>query len=141
MSEAWNPWRALRARDDIELVWADLPDDLLGTVAEDGEGGCTITLDPRLDRVTRRCVLAHELIHVERGITWGVEATMEREEVIVDTETARRLVPSGELRQVVAAMCSVGIGVEARHIAAHFDVTPEVAGDALTMLAREGRAA
>lgn len=139
MSEAWNPWRALRARDDIELVWADLPDDLLGTVAEDG-GGFVITLDPRLDRVTRRCVLAHELIHVEREIPWAVEGTMEREEVIVDAETARRLVPVDELRQVVSAMCSIGVGVEACHVAAHFDVTPEVADDALRMLAREGRA-
>lgn len=121
-------------------MWRDLPDDLLGTAEDDGDGWL-ITLDPRLDRVTRRCVLAHELIHVEREITWGEDGTMEREEVIVDVETARRLVPLDELRSAVVAMMSVGVGVEARHIATHFDVTDEVAGDALRLLAREDRAA
>lgn len=135
----WNPWRGLRARPDVLLAWEDLDDDLLGTVGELEGGGFVITLDPRLDRVTRRCVLAHELIHVERGITWGVAGTMEREEVIVDLETARRLVPPAELEELIEQRESLGKGVEARHIAKEFDVTEEVAHDAAKVLRRTRR--
>lgn len=134
--DAWNPWETLRNRSDILLEWAWLPAGHHGTVRRTGDGW-VITLHAGLDRVGRRCALAHELIHVERGIVHASRATMVREEAIVRAETARRLVPCGELARTVDRMASIGIGVEARHVAAFYDVTTGVARDALGLLARD----
>lgn len=129
----WDPWEALRRRPDITLHWAWLPTGHHGTVHRDGD--CwVITLHAELDRVQRRCALAHELIHVERGIVHASPATMAREEAIVRAETARRLVPGEELARTVRRLASIGIGVEARHVASFYDVTSTVARDALTRL-------
>ena len=125
----WNPWRALRDRPHIEL-WFGRLDGLQGMWQRDHLGEL-IVLDDRLDRRQRRCVLAHELVHAERGIGHGAatEATMEREEEQVRREVARRLVPETQLRAFVARSLTVGaVTVEA--IAEEFDVDLEVAATA-----------
>jgi hypothetical protein len=95
-----------------------------------------IVLDLRLDRRARRCVLAHELVHAERGIGHGAAtpATMEREEEAVRREVARRLVPPGLLASFVASAIDVG-GLTALDVAEEFDVEVDVAGKALELLA------
>jgi Zn-dependent peptidase ImmA (M78 family) len=124
-----NPWRTLRARPGLTLAWRNLPT---------GMGGMwtpgVIVLDPRLDRVERRCVLMHELVHDERQIGWpfATAATMEREEAIVRSETADRLVPAAELLELVSL--DGGEPVTAELVAAEFDVTIGVANLALRRL-------
>lgn len=135
MAEIWDPWQALRRRDDITLRWARLPPGHEGTVDRAGDGW-VIVLDARLDRIARRCVLAHELVHVEREIIVGPRQSMIREETIVRAEVARRLVPLDELAATVRRLLSIGIGVEARHVAEFYDVTLEVAAEALRTLRR-----
>lgn len=95
-----------------------------------------IVLDPRLDRVERRCVLMHELVHDERriGWPWATEATMEREEAIVRRETALRLVPLDQLAQYVARRHPDPITAEL--VAQEADVTVAVARRALVELGR-----
>lgn len=138
--EAWDPWAALRARPDITLVWAWLPTGQYGTVRRDG-AGWLIMLHAGLDRAERRCAIAHELVHVERGIIEGPRAVMVREERIVRAETARRLVPLDALARTVGRMESIGIGVQGHHVASFYDVTHTVAVDALIRLSRYRQAA
>lgn len=136
--ELWDPWTTLRARPDIVLAWAWLPAGHNGMVCRDGDGWI-VTLDAHLGRIGRRCALAHELIHIERGIVDGPAPLMVREETIVRGEVARRLVTCDELARTVTRMASIGVGVEAHHVAAFYDVTHVVAVDALRQLARAHR--
>lgn len=105
----WDPWRA--AEDRGVVVRVDPVADLLGGgLAVTWDGVEIIVLSPSLDSATRRAVLAHELIHLERGRgidepemppTWSAEVA--REESAVDDEVARRLVPAGRLHDAVHA--------------------------------------
>ena len=140
----WNPWRALRERRHIQMRRVDLPDEVGGAVYWPTERFTAVLIDKRLGRVERRCALAHELVHDERGggvptagmpPQWGVVKM--KDEHAVDEEVARRLVPLDELAAVVAAVTDLGDGVEPWHIAEHFDVTEAVALRALGMLAGE----
>lgn len=85
-----HPWRLLRERDDLTLSVRDLGDDgPLGLT-----DGSTIILTTGLLQVERRCVLLHELIHLERGIPHSADV---REEAAIEREVARRLIPLCEL--------------------------------------------
>lgn len=123
----WDPWEALDA-SGIELVFASLGA-LRGMWQRDRHGD-VIVLDHGLDRRAQRCVLAHELIHAERGIGHGAAtaATMQREEEWTRREVARRLVPPPQLA-VFLATHTDGVGVV--DVAEAFDVEPDVAALAL----------
>ena len=123
----WNPWRALRARPHITLQYTLLRGDGGQWVLHD-DGSVTIHLDPRLSQRQRRCVLAHELIHDERRIgyqTGTPQQLVDSEERYVWREAARRLVPAGELEDLVER--SAPIGLEVWEVADHFDVDQRVA--------------
>ncbi|MFT3852127.1 MAG: hypothetical protein QM733_05240 [Ilumatobacteraceae bacterium] len=130
----WNPWRALRDRPEIELRFADLGT-LRGLWQRDHLGEL-IVLDAGLDRRARRCVLAHELIHAERGIGHGAAspASMEHEEEAVRRETARRLVPTEPLTAFVDARIALDEPVLVEDVADEFDVEHDVAAKALDLL-------
>lgn len=55
------------------------------------EGGNVIILGTNLDSVGRRCTLAHELTHVERGLRGGDAMAVAYEEQIVESAAARWL--------------------------------------------------
>jgi hypothetical protein len=122
----WNPWRALRARPEIELWFAGLGRDRgrwtrRGSVDE-------ILLDPSLDRQTRNEVLAHELVHAERGIgrPLATDATMQLEEERVWRIALDRLAPPAEVRAFVERRSTVG-PVSIDDLAEEFDLSPESA--------------
>ncbi|HJR24458.1 MAG TPA: hypothetical protein VJ804_03230, partial [Acidimicrobiales bacterium] len=79
--------------------------------------------------------LAHELVHVERGVGYpaATPATMEREEAIVRREVAVRLVPLAALGDLVARRSDVE-PVTAALVAEEFDVPEDVAREALLAL-------
>lgn len=82
----YHPFRRLRDRPHLRLVFADLGDDgPMGTT-----DGHTITLTTGLMQDERRCVVLHELIHEERGIPHG---ECPREELAIEKEVARLLLP------------------------------------------------
>lgn len=91
-----HPWRALRALTDWTVVIRPLPAGLLGYT---DHAARTIHLRAGLSQAQRRATLAHELRHVERGPV--LCHLVDLEEVQVDQETARELIPLGSL---VAAM-------------------------------------
>lgn len=126
----WNPWRELRARPHITLEWTLLRGDR-GQWVPHPDGTATIHLDPRLSQRERRCVLAHELVHDERGIAYTrstPQALVDAEERWVWRETARRLVPADELEQLIAA--ADPLPLELWEICDHFDVDQRVASTA-----------
>lgn len=123
----WNPWATLRARPHITLEWTFLRG-ARGLWEPHGDGTVTIHLDPRLSQRERRCVLGHELVHDERQIGYlpsTPDALIDREERWVWGETARRLVPPGELADW-ARRCAP-LPVELWEICDEFDVTGQVA--------------
>lgn len=128
----WDPW-ATAERLGVPVRYARL-DGLAGMWQRDDRGD-VIVLDVRLDRRRRRCVLAHELVHMERGIGHGAAtgATMEREEAIVEREVARRLVPPAALAALVARRTSAG-GLTPAAVAEEFDVDDATARAALAGL-------
>ena len=92
----YHPWRELRRLSDWSLTIAALPP---------GHRGCThwgdraITLRPGMTQAERRCVLAHELTHVERGVF--LRGWRDQEEHRVRVSAARRLIGIEELEQVL----------------------------------------
>jgi hypothetical protein len=130
----WNPWRVLRARPHITLEWAWLRGHR-GLWIPHPDGTATIQLDVRLSRRERRCVLAHELVHDERGIAYSRSTPaglVQAEERWVWAETVRRLVPPDHLADLVHRMLPEPVMV--LDVADHFDVDQTVARKACAQL-------
>lgn len=89
----WNPWRHLRDQYPGVTVHTHrcLPDGTTGMQRPD-----IMWLDRRLLQSERRSTLAHEIIHLERGLVPDAR-WRGREERAVDTIAARRLVDLDEL--------------------------------------------
>lgn len=135
MSRRWSPWRALGERGHIAFRFDDSVDDIGGAVYGRLGDWAAIIISPALDQVERRCALAHELVHDERGVTTpgATDATMQLEEERVRRESARRLVPLEELLELVTARADVE-AVTAVLVASEFEVTVPVAAEALRQL-------
>jgi hypothetical protein len=133
MGNRWEPWKALRAREDIRLEW-DTLDNARGLAIVDFDGPL-IVLDHRLRRRDRKAVLAHELVHLERELLprGASEHAVAREEEAVNQEVARRLVPLEELAVFVASRTTIG-DVTSRDVADEFDVPNRVAIRAMRLL-------
>ena len=130
----WNPWAAAARLPRLEIWFDDVPEGATWHRIGDRD---LITIDARAGRRERSALLAHELVHVERGVghPYASAATMEREEAIVRRETARRLVPPDELADLVARRAEVE-PVTAHLVAEEFDVPEPVAQEALLLLLR-----
>jgi Zn-dependent peptidase ImmA (M78 family) len=84
---------------DLTIRTAALPDPLMGLWDQRTR---TVWLDSRLTPVERRCTLAHELVHAERGdVPCGDPALDARQETRVEREAARRLLPLARLAEVL----------------------------------------
>lgn len=88
----WNPWGTLRKLTHIAVIWRR-PHPLLPAATD---GMHRVWIDPRANQVERRCLLAHELVHLERGHIGCQPPAVER---TVRVETARRLVPLAQLQR------------------------------------------
>lgn len=121
----WDPWAAL-ATTDIELWYAPL-DGARGRWERSG-GQDEIVLEAALDRRTRRAVLAHELVHAERGVGWplATAATMQLEEERVWRVALDRLAPPDEVRRFAERLATVG-PVTLRDLADEFDLPVDLA--------------
>lgn len=136
----WNPWQALREREHVRFARRDLPGDVEGVYCVRGDRAA-ILLDTDLDRRQRNAVLAHELVHDERGPVPqgnpnppGWDVIVHREEQIVEREVARRLVPHGELIAFCSARAEILGAVTVHDVSEEFDVPADVAALALRRL-------
>lgn len=129
----WNPWAAAAGHPRLEIWFADVPQGATWHRTGDRD---VITIEATATRRERAALLAHELVHLERGIGFplATERTMQREEAIVRRETARRLVPPNELRTLIARRAEVE-PITAALVAEEFDVADGVAAEALRALA------
>lgn len=132
----WNPWRALRAREHIELRWGRLRGSR-EVIVDVGSGRREVWLDARLGRVDRNHLLAHALVHDERFLfpPGAPPALCAKEEALVTRETARRLVPLDELDRLVRRLEAMDEPVGAVVVMEEFDVPVDVAHLALRLLA------
>lgn len=123
--DRWNPWAALRA-SSVELWFAPLQGER-GRWTRRAEGD-EILLDQSLDRRARQEVLAHELVHVERGVGWpdATAATMEIEEERVWRIALRRLAPPAEVRSFLVRRGTAG-PVTVADLAEEFDLSADAA--------------
>lgn len=129
MSERWRPWRQLGAAHpevDVHLV-DDLPAGCDGAYFSDGQVA-VILVRRTLSPIDRLAVLAHELVHHERGgsgyqadLPAGLAGLVAREEARVDRVVADRLVPRVELVATVERLAALGEPVTAEAVAAEMD--------------------
>jgi hypothetical protein len=92
-----HPWRRFAELTAWSLRWAELPPGVMGRTCH---GTKTVTLALGMSQAERRCTIAHETKHIERGPVTPQQAT--REELEIDRTVARLLVPS--LTHLVDAM-------------------------------------
>ena len=102
--------------DGWQLAWRPLPGHQLGEVSWPSQ---TITIDPRIPAIAKRCTLTHEAIHIERGPSPAM-AYDDAEELAVQKATARRLVDVRDLGEALAERPCV------LHAADVLEVTPSV---------------
>jgi hypothetical protein len=99
MSTHYDPWRDVAENwPGLEVCVQPMDGDLLGTV-----DWPVIALRAGTSAAQMRCTLAHELVHLERGIRdcgpWA-----DREELAVHSEVALRLIPIESLCEAVAEL-------------------------------------
>jgi hypothetical protein len=115
----YNPWKHLGDTYPHVIVCTayELEPGVRGLVR-----GERIWLSSTLDRVERRCTLAHEIVHLERGVVLEARDSVQtqEEERIVDTIAANRLIDKELLTELRAAM------VPTADIAKALDVTERV---------------
>jgi hypothetical protein len=97
----YDPWLDLLVNwPEVEVVIEPMAGSLLGELRYP-----VIALRAGTSAAQRRCTLAHELVHLERGTTdcgpWAA-----REEARVDAEVARRLIHPADLEDAVRELGS-----------------------------------
>ncbi|MCL4368008.1 MAG: ImmA/IrrE family metallo-endopeptidase [Actinobacteria bacterium] len=95
----YNPWTHLATH------WPHIHVDTRATLPHGMYGAWTpgvLHLSRRLTQTGRRCTLAHEIVHLERGPTPTEPMAAAREELTVDRIAARRLITIDTLADAIA---------------------------------------
>lgn len=121
----YHPWRVLGA--DWAHVAVEHRDDLAAGRLGETDGRTSIRLRMPMLQVERRCTLAHELIHLERGDTGECTPAVEH---AIDREVARRLITiralcTGIRWTLDPAELADELWVTDKILAARFDHMPE----------------
>lgn len=95
----YHPWRHLRAQQSWTFVTAELPEHRR---AQTDWTTRTVTIAKGLTQAKRRCSLAHELVHMERGPVAADARTAAREERLVEAIMARRMIELRDLGEALA---------------------------------------
>lgn len=133
----WDPWRVLRSHADVIFTLGELPAAVGGGIYWPSPDVSIIIIDYRVGRLERLALLAHELIHHERG-TYALPGVnphqaISRDECRVDDEVARRLVPCDELGAMFDVAWANDLQVEPWQVAERFDVPDRVADRAMRL--------
>lgn len=99
LATRWNPWRALVEEHPDYQVISDyeLPGSICGLTSFPKK---RIWLCKLLSDVQRECTLAHELVHIERGMLPEDRLEAIAEERAVEEIAARRMIPTRDLLHV-----------------------------------------
>ena len=133
MSDPYDPWADVAGNwPGVEVVTEPMRGNLLGELRYP-----VIVLRAGTSAAQRRCTLAHELVHLERGVIdcgpWAA-----REELAVHAEAARRLI---RLDDLVAAVRLAGPTPGAAALAAALDVDQQTLALRVERLTPRERAA
>lgn len=92
----YDPWEHA-SQLDLRIVFRKLPGDLMGVYFHGPSR--VIALDSRLTQAERRCTLAHELVHLERGDDGRCASDWHesKQEALVHQIAARRLISAPDL--------------------------------------------
>lgn len=95
-SRRYDPWDHA-SRLDLRIVFRKLPGDLMGVYFHGPSR--VIALDSRLTQAERRCTLAHELVHLERGDDGRCASAWHesKQEALVHQIASRRLITTEDL--------------------------------------------
>src|SRR5438270_283679 len=94
----YDPWLDVRLNwPAVRVVIERMTGDLLGEVRD---GGAVIALRAGTSAAQRRCTLAHEIVHLERGLR-DCGQWLHREEQAVHRTAARRLITVTELAAAI----------------------------------------
>lgn len=126
LPDRYDPWHDLAVNwPDVDVVIEPMGGRLLGVLRYP-----VIALRAGTSAAQRRCTLAHEIVHLERGVgdcgPWAG-----REELLVQREVARRLIPVADL---AAAVRQLGGSAVLGELAHALDVDHETARLRLDML-------
>ena len=124
--DRYDPWHDLAVHwPEVDVVIEPMSGRLLGVLRYP-----MIALRAGTSAAQRRCTLAHEIVHLERGVgdcgPWSG-----REELLVHREVARRLIPLADL---AAAVRELGGSAVLPELAQALDVDLETARLRLEML-------
>ncbi len=129
----YDPWQDVRQNwPNVRVVIEPMHGDLLGEVRD---GGTVIALRAGTSAAQRRCTLAHEIVHLERGLH-DCGQWLYREELAVHLTAARRLITLGEL---IAAIRDLGNVEDRAALAQLLDVDSETLTLRLNVLDRDER--
>jgi hypothetical protein len=133
-SAPYDPWHDLSENwPHVQVVVEPMCGDLLGEVRNNGQ---LIALRAETTDAQLRCTLAHELVHLERGL-FDCGPWAQREEILVHTEVALRLVPIDALG---AAIRALGTAEDIPALAHALEVDSETLRLRLSRLTRTDRA-
>lgn len=133
--DRYDPWRDVQLNwPEVQVVIERMTGDLLG---EARDGGAVIALRAGTSAAQRRCTLAHEIVHLERGLR-DCGQWLHREEQVVHRTAARRLITVAEL---VAAIRDLGGTDDPGALAQALDVDRETLSVRLAALDRNERRA
>src|SRR3954465_6589765 len=96
-SRLHDPWRRFSELTEGTLPGAEPPPGVMGTTCH---ATSTVTLALGMSQAERRCTIAHETEHVQRGPVAPQEAR--REELLIGRRGARLLIP--DVRDLVDAL-------------------------------------
>lgn len=144
-ADGWDPEDATRDPDRVRVVEDPVAAIMGGAFVLHRDGIHLIVVDPSLHPWLRRVAMAHEMVHVERGIVdcaetpAGWDALVEREEVRVREEVTDRLAPPPAVDAFVAQCLAAGEPVVLDEFAAPFQLPEDVAALALRRAATRRR--
>lgn len=93
----YHPWREAQRRTHLTINLVELPDDHRGCIR-----GNEVTICVDDPQASRRCTLAHELVHDERRVFPVSPVLRAREEITVERIAARRLIALDRLVDALA---------------------------------------
>ena len=97
-SHPHHPWRRFAQLTDWSLSWAELPPGVMGRTCHRTK---TVTLALGMSQAERRCTIAHETEHIERGPVPPLHSP--REELTIDRTVAGLLIPGvGQLAEAMS---------------------------------------
>jgi len=137
----WDPWDALAENPDVELRFHPAAGAAGGAIYARKNGKPYIVMAPGQHRHERNESCGHEVVHHELDLVWTDDTPDELvdkgEQLVADT-VAERMVPLDRMMTFVRWRLAAGEAVTVHDVAVQFDVSDEMAAEAIALAKRRG---